>query len=406
VDRTVVILVFSLLLLNFVVVPLVGLRIGSRRRIAADPALPHLQLRGSVGSGAGGLATGGYGSILLSRLVVQTCRVLAVDRACLLVSRGGDRHRMIAVVAHGLDEDAIGERVAVDGPLYAALRTGKAQHVDAPRVLAAFGPGTAVAMPAIAGSRPLLLCVAVAAPALNLDDREIALLRWLARLCAGAVEDLTMKDRLDTQVRVCADELTAASDYDRTGLPDPRVDAATLAARVGTRLDLEPAALIELDIAARVSQIGRPELPRARTASIAAGVKPPEATRLANTAEFAERMARLPGFEAVALIVRFIPERWDGRGPHGLPGHRIPLASRILAACNAMRVLTATRVREGGATVETALRQIQSASGMLFDPTVVAALSHELIGDMPELGGERTPAADWARADAQYAGVL
>jgi response regulator RpfG family c-di-GMP phosphodiesterase len=112
----------------------------------------------------------------------------------------------------------------------------------------------------------------------------------------------------------------------------------------------------------------------------------------------------VPGFEVVALIVRFIPERWDGLGPQGLSGHRIPLASRILAACNAIRVLAANRAHDGVA-VEMALRRVQAASGSIFDPTVVAALTHELVGDMPHLADDATTAADWARADAQYAGV-
>jgi hypothetical protein len=237
-------------------------------------------------------------------------------------------------------------------------------------------------MPATAASRDLVLCAATSEPVLQLDQRGVALLGWLARLCAAAVEDLTIKDRLDAQLRVCADELAAVCDFEDRGAPHARIDAATLATHLGTRLVLDPAALVELEIAARVSQGGRA------------------------MSEFAEGLARVPGFEVVALIVRFIPERWDGRGPHGLPGHRIPLASRILAACTAMRVLTANRVGDARATVETALRQVQSASGTLFDPTVVAALSHELIGDMPELGEDTTPAADWASADAQYAGVL
>jgi hypothetical protein len=401
VDRTVIILVVSLLLLNFVVVPLLGLRVGSRRRMAAearDKAWPHLPTIDSLGSGGSGLRTDGYASVLLSRLVVQTCRVLAVERACLLVADGRDPHRMIAVVAHGLDEDLIGESVTVDGPLQAALRSGKAQRVDAPRILAAFGPGTAVAMPADAAARHLVLCAATDDRALDLDERDIALLAWLARLCAAAVEDLTIKDRLDSQLRVCTDELTAVCDFEDRVLPHSRIDAATLAAHLGTRLVLDPAALIELEIAARVSQIGRPEVPGARTPSMATGLH-------ANILEYAERLARVPGFEVVALIVRFIPERWDGLGPQGLSGHRIPLASRILAACNAIRVLTANRADDGGTAVEIALRRIQSASGSIFDPTVVAALSHELIGDMPDLGDDTTTAADWARADAQYAGV-
>jgi hypothetical protein len=49
-------------------------------------------------------------------------------------------------------------------------------------------------------------------------------------------------------------------------------------------------------------------------------------------------VARIPGLEAVALIVRHTWERWDGRGhPDGLAGERIPLASRLIAVADACR---------------------------------------------------------------------
>ena len=399
-DRTITILVASVLLLNFVVVPLLGARLSTRRRMAAEArerAWLHVPTIDSLGTRGSGPRTDGYASVLLSRLVVQTCRILAVERACLLVADGRDPERMIAVAEHGLDEEIIGESVTVDGPLEAALRTGQAKRVDAPGVLSAFGPGTAIAMPADASVRHLVLCAATDDRELDADERDLDLLGWLARLCAAAVKDLAIKDRLDSHLRVCTDELTAVGDFEERVGPRSRIDAARLATHLGTRLALDPAALIELEIAARVSQLGRPDVAGRRFGAMTT-------SRQGNILELAERLARVPGFEAVALIVRFIPERWDGLGPQGLSGHRIPLASRILAACNAIRVLAANRAHDGVA-VEMALRRVQAASGSIFDPTVVAALTHELVGDMPHLADDATTAADWARADAQYAGV-
>jgi HD-GYP domain-containing protein (c-di-GMP phosphodiesterase class II) len=400
VDRTITLLVVSMLLLNFVVLPLLGLRLRSRRRMAAEArerAWLHVPTIDSMGPRGRGPHTDGYASVLLSRLVVQTCRVMAVDRACLLVADARDPRQMVAVVAHGLDEDVIGESVTVHGPLQAALRSGKAQRVDARGLLPAFGAGSIVAMPADAAARRLILCVAAEDRELDPDERDLALLGWLAGLCAAAVGDLEIKDRLDSHLRVCTDELTAVCDFeDRIG-PGSRVDAARLATHLGTRLALDPAALIELEIAARVSQLGMPDAAGQRSGAMTS-------SRHGSILELAERLAQVSGFEVVALIARFIPERWDGLGPQGLSGTRIPLASRILAACNAIRVLAGNRADDGIA-VEIAVRRVQSASASIFDPTVVTALTHELVGDMPELADDTTTAADWARADAQYAGV-
>src|SRR4051812_5918195 len=50
-----------------------------------------------------------------------------------------------------------------------------------------------------------------------------------------------------------------------------------------------------------------------------------------------ERILRpLPGLSAVATAVRHEHERWDGGGyPDGLKGDEIPLASRVVLACDA-----------------------------------------------------------------------
>ena len=71
-----------------------------------------------------------------------------------------------------------------------------------------------------------------------------------------------------------------------------------------------------------------------------------------------EIVAAVPGLEAVAPLVRAHHERWDGAGyPDGLAGRRIPLPSRIVAACDAIGALTTRpalppqhvdRVRRGG----------------------------------------------------------
>jgi response regulator RpfG family c-di-GMP phosphodiesterase len=244
-------------------------------------------------------------------------------------------------------------------------------------------------------------------PMRRFEPSEVELLRHLASLAAEAVEDLSIKAQLDSAIYARATELAAVRQFESGLLARPPVDEGELARAVGSRLGLDPGALVELEIAARVSEPGIVDKAGVRgdVGAVGSHDRSTEPLLRADPVAAADRLAGLAGFEGVALVVRFAGERWDARGRQGLPGPRIPLASRILAACDALRVLTSIRPWGRGATVEGALRGIQAASGKVFDPAVIAALSSELIGELPDFG-ESNPTANWAKADAQYSEVL
>jgi HD-GYP domain-containing protein (c-di-GMP phosphodiesterase class II) len=78
----------------------------------------------------------------------------------------------------------------------------------------------------------------------------------------------------------------------------------------------------------------------------------------------------------VGEIVRSCHERWDGAGyPDGLAREEIPLASRIVFACDAYHAMTSDRVYRSAMTPAAAVAELQSNSGTQFDPGVVSALS-------------------------------
>jgi HD-GYP domain-containing protein (c-di-GMP phosphodiesterase class II) len=78
----------------------------------------------------------------------------------------------------------------------------------------------------------------------------------------------------------------------------------------------------------------------------------------------------------VGLIVRHHHERWDGRGyPDGLVGDAIPLAARIICACDAYSAMTTNRSYRQAMPVADALAELQRCSGAQFDPAVIAALA-------------------------------
>jgi HD-GYP domain-containing protein (c-di-GMP phosphodiesterase class II) len=77
----------------------------------------------------------------------------------------------------------------------------------------------------------------------------------------------------------------------------------------------------------------------------------------------------------VGQVVRSCHERWDGSGyPDGLAGEAIPLAARIVCACDAWSAMTTDRTYRKARPVEDAAAELRACAGSHFDPSVVAAL--------------------------------
>ena len=89
----------------------------------------------------------------------------------------------------------------------------------------------------------------------------------------------------------------------------------------------------------------------------------------------ADLLATVAGMEPAATIVRFHHERWDGTGyPDGLRRRAIPLASRIITACDAYDAMTSNRPYRRALPPEKAMEQLRAGSGSQFDPEVVECL--------------------------------
>lgn len=292
----------------------------------------------------------GYASLLLSRVVIHACRVVGASEACLLLRDARTPETLVPVASHGLDEGLIGRRIATGTT---GWRLELVAADGTPRDATA-----GVAVPVVrntVGDCGYLW--AGASPGAQLTDRQVRMLSDLAELCGRALDDLDGGAHLDDSIGRAIALVGEEAEPAEVGRH------AALARAVGERLGLDVGALIELDLAARVQH--------------AVPIAPAAAVRA------------LPGFEAVAILLRFARERWDGSGPNGLQGDRIPLGSRILAACGAL-----------GVPFDQTLRSIQGASGTAFDPAVVTALSVELLGPVPEF---EAPAAHWADGDRLFA---
>jgi HD-GYP domain-containing protein (c-di-GMP phosphodiesterase class II) len=172
---------------------------------------------------------------------------------------------------------------------------------------------------------------------------------------------------------------------------------------VGRRLSLGAEQLDELRRAAELHDIGKVGIPDAI-------LEKPGPLTLAEW-EFVRQHAVLgerilgaaPAMRPIAAIVRSTHERWDGTGyPDGLAGDEIPLASRIVCACDAWEAMTSGRTYREPTDADRARDELRRESGRQFDPAVVEILLEESARAAQPPAEE---AALFPAGDAQHGGV-
>ncbi len=100
-----------------------------------------------------------------------------------------------------------------------------------------------------------------------------------------------------------------------------------------------------------------------------------------------ERMLQQVGglLSSVGVVVRASHERWDGGGyPDGLVGEAIPVAARIISACDAFNAMTTDRSYRKALPLEVAIGELHKNSGTQFAPDVVTALVAVVTRDQPD----------------------
>jgi diguanylate cyclase (GGDEF)-like protein len=155
---------------------------------------------------------------------------------------------------------------------------------------------------------------------------------------------------------------------------------AALAAKVGERLGLHPGEISILKRAAELHDIGKIAIPDAILEK--PGVLDDEEWEfMRQHTILGERiLASANSLAPYAKIVRSSHERVDGAGyPDGLDGDQIPLASRIIFACDAYNAMTTDRPYAKGRTHEDAVAELRRCAGTQFDKPVVDALCEVLM---------------------------
>jgi putative nucleotidyltransferase with HDIG domain len=294
----------------------------------------------------------GYSNVVLDRLADHARAALGFRQAWIAARIPGQPDELIAVAGAGVDPDLIGRR----------LRAPE-------RCAARF-------VPVLSGSEDRgVLCAGGRDERRKLEPGEMQLLRELGVFAGEALSHHASRElgAGDSQAEIRA-LVQALADCDGDTYLHSLEVAATAAA-LGRRLGLSRAEVVEVELGALLHDVGKLRLPPELL------TKPGPLTHqelglIRLHPEWgAEMVARIPGLEAVAVIVRLHHERPDGLGyPHGLAHERIPMATRIVSVCDAYGAMTKRRPYSAPLALEAALGELVRGAGTQFDRHVVDAL--------------------------------
>jgi two-component system, cell cycle response regulator len=149
---------------------------------------------------------------------------------------------------------------------------------------------------------------------------------------------------------------------------------ARLAEQTALELGLDEAEVEQVVLVAELHDIGKSAIPDAILFKREA-LNADEWAFMHRHTVIGERiLAGAPSLTEVARVVRSTHERFDGKGyPDGLAGDEIPLAARIVFACDAFDAMTSDRAYSEAITAEMAMVQLRDCAGSQFDPAVIDA---------------------------------
>ena len=184
---------------------------------------------------------------------------------------------------------------------------------------------------------------------------------------------------LATLIRSRGSALLGGLERHRPGAGDhaDRTAVYAFAAAVEMGLDRDRAEAVRE--AARLHEVGMVYVPAKALAKPSGELTPQERSliesRFARGAELA-RGAGIP--DRACEWIAAVGERFDGSGPAGLAGERLPIESRTVRVACACDTILAAQEPTGGSPHErqqTAVEELRRAAGTELDPGVIAALA-------------------------------
>ncbi len=158
-------------------------------------------------------------------------------------------------------------------------------------------------------------------------------------------------------------------------------DVAVLAERIALRMSLSNAQARDVRYAAMLHDIGKVAVPSEILLKPGPLSDEEWVTMRGHAAIGGELVGRIDAFSHLAPAVRASHERWDGDGyPDGLAGEEIPLAARIIAACDTYDAIVTDRPYRSARSPREACAELGRVAGTQLDARVVEAVVAELDG--------------------------
>jgi HD-GYP domain-containing protein (c-di-GMP phosphodiesterase class II) len=156
-------------------------------------------------------------------------------------------------------------------------------------------------------------------------------------------------------------------------------DVAVLAERVALRMSLSRAQARDVRYAAMLHDLGKVAIPSEILLKPGPLTDKEWVTMRSHAAIGGQLVGRIDAFAHLAPAVRASHERWDGGGyPDNLAGEEIPLAARIIAACDTYDAIVTDRPYRPSRTPREACEELARVAGTQLDASVVEAVIDEL----------------------------
>jgi HD-GYP domain-containing protein (c-di-GMP phosphodiesterase class II) len=210
-------------------------------------------------------------------------------------------------------------------------------------------------------------------------EADVVLVETIAASFGSALHRARLLDDLEraftTMLGVLVSTVEAKDDYTACH----GQDVAELAARVAGRIGLDAAEVRDVRYAAMLHDVGKIAVP-SEILLKRGPLSDDEWVQMRRHAEVGGALvSRVDAFAHLAPAVRASHERVDGGGyPDGLAGTAIPLAARIIAACDTFDAIVTERPYRAARTREEAATELRRVSGAQLDAGVVEALLEEL----------------------------